>query len=85
MATELAAWSGCPSGAGERIAWGALLERFEWLRALEGCPQDPVYHAEGDVLVHTKMVCERLLFAFIEVCLIKRFFSPLFMSSRQSK
>jgi putative nucleotidyltransferase with HDIG domain len=61
MATELAAWSGCPSGAGERIAWGALLERFEWLRALEGCPQDPVYHAEGDVLIHTKMVCEQLV------------------------
>ena len=32
-----------------------------------------------------KMVCERLLLAFIEVCRMNRFFSPRFISSRQSR
>jgi predicted kinase len=30
------------------------------LRALDGCPQSPVHHAEGDVGVHMRMVCEWL-------------------------
>ena len=33
---------------------------FDWVRAMDGCPQDPVWHAEGDVLIHTRMVCEAL-------------------------
>lgn len=41
--------------------WPALFARFTWLRALEGIAQDPVYHAEGDVLIHTRMVAEALL------------------------
>jgi predicted kinase len=43
-----------------RIDWDALTDAFDWLRALADCPQDPVFHAEGDVLTHTKMVCEEL-------------------------
>lgn len=27
---------------------------------MDGCPQDPVWHEEGDVLVHTRMVCEAM-------------------------
>jgi predicted kinase len=34
--------------------------RFAWLRALAGVPQEPAYHGEGDVLVHTRMVAEAL-------------------------
>lgn len=36
--------------------WG----RAEWLQQLEGCPQDPLYHAEGDVAVHTRAVVAAL-------------------------
>ena len=43
-----------------RLDWGALDERFDWVRAMRGCPQDPAYHGEGDVLVHVRMVCEAL-------------------------
>lgn len=32
-----------------------------WLAALHGCPQNPVYHAEGDVLIHTGLVCRELV------------------------
>jgi predicted kinase len=36
-------------------AWG---ERFELLHRLADTPQDPGWHAEGDVFVHTSMVLE---------------------------
>jgi len=32
-----------------------------------------------------KIVCDLLLFVFMEVCLIKRFFSPLFINYKQSR
>ena len=28
---------------------------------MRGCPQDPVYHGEGDVWAHVRMVCEALV------------------------
>lgn len=42
------------------IDWPAIAEAFEWFRRLEGCPQNPDFHGEGNVLVHTRMVCEAL-------------------------
>lgn len=42
------------------VDWDALHARFEWVRALRGCAQDPVHHAEGDVWIHTRMVLESL-------------------------
>lgn len=33
-------------------------ERQEWSRAMRSCPQDPEYHAEGDVWTHTVRVCD---------------------------
>ncbi len=39
----------------------ALREAFACVRALEGCPQDPRHHAEGDVAVHTRMVVDELV------------------------
>lgn len=45
---------------GASLDWEALAARFPALRALVGCPQDPVHHAEGDVAVHTRLVCEAL-------------------------
>lgn len=39
------------------VDWAALRDRFEWVRRMEGVPQDPIHHAEGDVAIHTHLVC----------------------------
>ena len=44
-----------------RLDWDALGNEFQFVRDMQGCPQDPVYHAEGDVWIHTRMVCEALI------------------------
>lgn len=36
-------------------------EVFPWAAEMIGCPHDPVYHAEGDPWVHTKMVVNELV------------------------
>jgi predicted kinase len=41
------------------LDWSAL-EQHSWVHDLSGCVQDPVHHAEGDVLTHIRMVCEAL-------------------------
>lgn len=41
-------------------AWEGL-QAFDWVRALEACPQDPIHHAEGNVWIHTRMVLETLV------------------------
>ena len=40
--------------------WAELQEQFGWVRDMDGVPQDPIYHAEGDVAVHTRMVLAAL-------------------------
>lgn len=37
-----------------------LREIFPWAEAMAACPQDSLYHAEGDVWTHTGMVSEQL-------------------------
>ena len=49
-----------PSPPEYKLDWEAL-NRFSWVQDLKGCPQSPIYHAEGDVWVHTRMVLEELL------------------------
>lgn len=49
----------CPL-PGEHIKWN-VLEKTDWMRPMKGCLQDPQHHAEGDVLQHTKLVCESLV------------------------
>ena len=39
----------------------ALAAEHPWLAALDGTPQDPIEHGEGDVLRHTQLVAEALL------------------------
>jgi putative nucleotidyltransferase with HDIG domain len=39
------------------IAWA---EKQRLAATMEACPQDPKWHAEGDVWTHTKMVCSEL-------------------------
>ena len=50
----------CPRPPDWSLDWEAIVAAFDWVRAMEGCPQDPVWHAEGNVLIHTRMVCEAL-------------------------
>lgn len=50
----------CP-GPGSPVPWDEIDARFAWIRNLKGCPQNPSYHAEGDVWIHTRMVCEAMV------------------------
>ncbi|MUG91486.1 AAA family ATPase [Scytonema sp. UIC 10036] len=60
---SLISWSfpHCPDETNWSIDWSALESEFDWLSALADCPQDPRYHAEGNVLIHTRLVCEALV------------------------
>lgn len=46
---------------GQLPDWQVLERRFSWFADMKDVPQDPEWHAEGDVFTHTKMVCEALL------------------------
>jgi len=50
----------CPEAPEWRMDWNALDAEHSWIRAMRGCVQDPVFHAEGDVWTHVRMVCEAL-------------------------
>ena len=41
--------------------WDAIEKNCEWYRDMKAIPQDKIWHAEGDVQIHTKMVTEALL------------------------
>ncbi|MBB3700460.1 AAA family ATPase [Flammeovirga yaeyamensis] len=43
------------------LDWNKIESEFEWLSTLKTIPQDPIWHQEGDVYTHTKMVVETLL------------------------
>jgi putative nucleotidyltransferase with HDIG domain len=45
----------------ENYQWDTIKQRFEWIRDMQNVPQDPIFHAEGDVETHTRMVLEALL------------------------
>ncbi|RYZ19231.1 MAG: HD domain-containing protein, partial [Sphingobacteriales bacterium] len=40
--------------------WEGIYREFDFARDMEGVPQDPVHHAEGDVAIHTRMVLDEL-------------------------
>ncbi len=50
----------CPDPTDWRVKWDAIDAQYDWIRAMRGCEQDPVFHAEGDVWIHVRMVCEAL-------------------------
>jgi predicted kinase len=56
-------WSfpSCPTPSNWQLDWQSLEQQFSWLQAMAGVEQDPIYHAEGDVLTHTHMVVEALI------------------------
>ena len=51
---------GCPGPDAWHVRWTDLEERHDWIHGLFECPQDPLFHAEGDVGIHTRMACEAL-------------------------
>ncbi len=53
----------CPEPPDCSIDWDSIQTHFDWIDNLKGCQQDPIYHAEGDVLIHTKMVCKALIYS----------------------
>jgi predicted kinase len=57
---SLSLLTSAPSAPSFAVPWDAL-QAFDWVRALEPCPQDPVHHAEGNVWIHTRMVLETLV------------------------
>lgn len=57
---ETWAFPHCPVGPEWAVDWPEIQRRFRWIAAMSGVPQEPRYHAEGDVLTHTRMVVEAL-------------------------
>ncbi len=51
----------CPTPPEWRLPWDEMDREYPFIRALAGCPQDPIHHAEGDVWIHTRMVCRELI------------------------
>jgi putative nucleotidyltransferase with HDIG domain len=45
----------------ENKDWAHLETRFDWVKRMAEVPQDEIYHAEGNVAIHTKMVLEALV------------------------
>lgn len=41
--------------------WDTIHEDFEWFRKLVYVPQDPIWHSEGNVQLHTILVVEHLI------------------------
>lgn len=41
-------------------SWSNLEREFDWVKRMEEVPQDKVYHAEGNVAIHTQMVLAAL-------------------------
>ena len=60
---------------GETPDWAWFLDAIPALRLLASTPQDPYYHAEGDVWTHTRMVVKALMrgAAYLEGSLDERF------------
>ncbi len=52
-----------PGPPGWSIDWGAIERGSAWVEDMGACTQDPVFHAEGDVWTHTRMVTEHLVSA----------------------
>ena len=46
---------------GNTFDWKKITAEYDWVQLLKDTPQDPIYHVEGDVYVHTKMVLDELI------------------------
>ncbi len=45
----------------ENKDWEFLQQKFDWVADMSDVPQDPIFHAEGNVDIHTQMVIDELL------------------------
>jgi len=45
----------------KELDWEELTSQFNWIADMQGVPQDPIWHGEGDVFIHTKMVVTALI------------------------
>ena len=63
MTAKMEKWTfvGCPMPPQWNIDWNELISQYPLLDSLADCVQDKNYHQEGDVLTHTKMVCQSLI------------------------
>lgn len=43
------------------LDWEDLSQSYAWIMDMQGVPQDPMWHAEGDVYTHTQMVVAALI------------------------
>lgn len=50
-----------PSGPDWRIDWEGVEHAFPWTDDLRASPQDALWHGEGDVWTHTRMVVDALV------------------------
>ncbi len=50
----------CPTPPDWGLDWERLRSEYAVIDALHACPQDAVFHAEGDVGLHTRMACQVL-------------------------
>lgn len=51
----------CPMPPNWYLDWQNIQNQFAWIRTMDGVRQDSLYHAEGDVLIHTGMVAQALM------------------------
>lgn len=51
----------CPQPPDWQLDWESLIATFSWLPPMQEAQQEPLYHAEGDVLTHTRMVVEAMI------------------------
>lgn len=50
----------CPAPPDWSVRWSTIEAALPFVAALRDVPQDASFHAEGDVGIHTQMVCEAL-------------------------
>lgn len=43
------------------LDWEDLSNTYKWMSDMRGVPQDPIWHAEGDVYTHTQLVVAALI------------------------
>lgn len=48
-----------PIASAFAVDWQSI-SRFDWIGAMAGVQQEPEWHAEGDVFIHTRMVAEAM-------------------------
>jgi len=46
---------------GQELDWDDLSASYSWIQDMKNVPQDPIWHAEGDVFTHTRMVVDALI------------------------